>query len=183
MLLDTTKKSAIGKWMTGKGSKHDLHGPGLTRKMREHIACEALEQASKEVGMYREAIEQMRMEKEALTQKIAKQQQNYNLCKNKAKQAKADAGVIRLKFQNEMATLERIQTCRRDTLDKLADNTAQYKAAAKAQLDAKDYKKELQGRIQHEMQLCDTLNRICQKLNFERSEAEHFANVQKVEIK
>ena len=31
--------------------------------------------------------------------------------------------------------------------------------------------------------MCDTLNKIVQKLNFERSEAEHFATVQRVEIK
>lgn len=55
MLLDTTKKSGVGRWAKTE-STNDLNG-AMTRKMRDNVVSERLEQAAKEVGMYREAIE------------------------------------------------------------------------------------------------------------------------------
>lgn len=64
MLLDTTKKSGVGTWVQTESTR-DL--AVMTRKMRENMISQRLEQAAREVGMYREAIEQKRYEKEALT--------------------------------------------------------------------------------------------------------------------
>ena len=36
-------------------------------------------------------------------------------------------------------------------------------------------KDEIQGRVTYELKLIETLNKIIQKLNFEKSEAEHCA--------
>ena len=59
--------------------------------------------------MYREAIEQKRAEKEALTQRVATQQKNKNLCKNKAKFARCESGRLEIKIRNELATLDRLR--------------------------------------------------------------------------
>ena len=43
-------------------------------------------------------------------------------------------------------------------------------------------KNEIKQRIIYEQKLCETLNKIVAKLNFEKSEADHCAVQQKIEI-
>lgn len=65
------------------------------------------------------------------------------MCKNKAKLARCEAGRLKIKLNNELATLDRLQASRSDALEQLGLNTSAFKASHKGQLDAKDYKREL----------------------------------------
>lgn len=116
------------------------------------------------------------MTKETLTS-------NRNDFRNRCKATKINSGKIDQKQQNELENYRRLQSRRVEVLEE-ANATKVINQQAHSDInDIKSYKAELIGRVQHEKQLIETLNKIVQKLNFERSEEEHQAKLQLVELK
>lgn len=150
--------------------------------MEQHEVAGLLAASAKEIGLYKAGIEQKREEKESLQSHKDTLASNINFQKNKGKATRVNIGKIEQKYQDELDKLERIQQKRCEVMEE-AEAVKAYNMQTNAEARAlKNYKEELAGRVRHELQLIETLNKIVQKLNFERSEEEHQAKVQRVEL-
>ena len=116
------------------------------------------------------------MTKETLTS-------NRNDFRNRCKATKINSGKIDQKQQNELDNYRRLQARRVEVVEEAEAIKVVNQQAYGDINDLRNYKAELIGRVQHEKQLIETLHKIVQKLNFERSEEEHQAKLQLVELK
>lgn len=177
MLLDAdfNKMSQMAYHSRSAGSSR------LTMKMKSHELANQLQNAANQIGVYKQAIEQKKYQKEAMKFKIEQQKAQTAMMKNTAKQVRVANGKLRQKLADEWGHQNRIGALREAVL---TDSNSCFKLARdsnKGLKEARNLREELIGRMEYEKKLIDTLNKIVQKLNFERNEAVTNAHVLRVE--
>ena len=125
----------------------------LTTKIRNSALTNQLQMATNQVGVYKQAIDQKKGQKETLQYKIDWLKTNIKFSKNTAKQTIILSGKTKQLIGNEIAQHQRLQT-ERDSIN--SDSNSCFKVARdsnKGLKEAKNMKEELQGRIDYEKKL------------------------------